>query len=361
MCLKGMSVHDELKVGLVLSGGGAKGAYQAGVVKGLVEMGAQVDMVAGASIGALNGAVLACSGSLAEAAARLENLWMTLANETPISAKNPLGTLSYLALLAAAGLEIKTALLIGQRVAKLAGVSIPGIGGEAVLCDKPLQALMDKYLDIASLANGLPLYVSVFEGRGGLLDIAGVLAAETGLTETPDSRFIHIQSLPETMQKNVLLASAALPVLYQPRQMGGRHYSDGGQGGWNRAQGNTPITPLLDAGCNMVIVTHLSDGSLWSRHDFPEATILEIRPQTSIARDTGLFGGAKDLLGFDSARISSWIEQGYRDTLHCVGRVMKSTRARNELRSSEQTLKSSQQQGMDADALLAEAMSQLKK
>lgn len=352
-------MRDEPKVGLVLSGGGAKGAYQAGVIKGLVEMGAQVDMVSGASIGALNGAVLACSSSLTEAAERLENLWMTLADESPISAKNPIGTLSYLALLAAGGLELRTALLVAQQAARLAGISFPVIGDQSLLCDKPLQALMDKYLDIAALAKGLPLYVSVFEGGGGIADITRVLAAEIGFIETPDSQFIHVQSLPITEQKDILLASAALPLLYRPRKVSGRLYSDGGQGGWNRAQGNTPITPLLNAGCNMVIVTHLSDGSSWSRHDFPGATILEIRPQSSIARDAGLLGGAKDLLGFDTTRISSWIEQGYRDTLHCLGHVMKAVKLRNELKSTEQILKDSEQRGANADTSLAAAMSRL--
>ena len=54
------------KTGLVLSGGGAKGAYQVGVLKALHELGANVDMVAGASMGALNGAVLASATSVPE-------------------------------------------------------------------------------------------------------------------------------------------------------------------------------------------------------------------------------------------------------------------------------------------------------
>ena len=52
-------MSKQAKVGLVLSGGGAKGAYQVGVCKALAELGTQVDMIAGASIGALNGGVLA--------------------------------------------------------------------------------------------------------------------------------------------------------------------------------------------------------------------------------------------------------------------------------------------------------------
>ena len=69
-----------MKIGLVLSGGGAKGAYQAGVVKALSELDTQVDMVAGASIGALNAAILASSSSLKEGAEKMEELWMTLSD-----------------------------------------------------------------------------------------------------------------------------------------------------------------------------------------------------------------------------------------------------------------------------------------
>ena len=48
-------MSTEMKTGLVLSGGGAVGAYQAGVVKALAECGTQISMVSGASIGAFNG------------------------------------------------------------------------------------------------------------------------------------------------------------------------------------------------------------------------------------------------------------------------------------------------------------------
>src|SRR6266849_1871578 len=41
--------------GLVLAGGGAKGAYHAGAIKYLAEQDVQVVAVAGASVGALNG------------------------------------------------------------------------------------------------------------------------------------------------------------------------------------------------------------------------------------------------------------------------------------------------------------------
>jgi NTE family protein len=44
--------------GLVLEGGGAKGAYHIGVSKALVEIGIEIGGVAGTSVGALNGAMI---------------------------------------------------------------------------------------------------------------------------------------------------------------------------------------------------------------------------------------------------------------------------------------------------------------
>lgn len=358
-------MFEEMKVGLVLSGGGAKGAYQVGVLKALMESGTRVDMLAGASIGALNGAVLASAPSLKVGVEHLEKLWTTMAEDSPISMRIP----GYLTLLCAAGLRMN-GLAAFDMVAKIAQMAARHMRtpfalemmkqfNSGVLCDKPLQSLMDEYLDMAALARGLPLYVSVFESVGGFTDLGRVLSAELGVKDSPPSKFFHVQSLPVSEQKEALLASAAIPLLFESREVNGATYSDGGQGDWSNVQGNTPITPLLEAGCNMVIVTHLTDGSLFSRHDFPEANVLEIRPQSPIARDAGFLGGAKDLLGFDSTRIPSWIEQGYRDALHCIERVMKPLATRTALRASESALRESESQNEFSDSTLEEAMSQL--
>ena len=44
--------------GLVLDGGGARGAYQIGAWKALKEAGVRINAVAGTSVGALNGALI---------------------------------------------------------------------------------------------------------------------------------------------------------------------------------------------------------------------------------------------------------------------------------------------------------------
>jgi NTE family protein len=354
--------------GLVLSGGGAKGAYQVGVLKALLELGANIDRVAGASMGALNGAVLACAPSLPEGVQRLEALWTTLAAQSPVEANTP----AYLKLLAAAGLSLgiplspvfaRIPLLIkslGPIAGPLGGAAIAKWLDLAMISDGPLKALMDEYLDTEGLMRGLPLYVSVYESQGGIGDVLGCAVAEAGFKDTPPSRFVHVQSLPQEERRNALLASAAIPLLYQARQLGdAAAYSDGGQGGWQTAQGNTPITPLIEAGCKQVIVTHLSDGSLWSRHDFPHITVLEIRPQSPITPASSPLEAARAALGFDSANIARLIDQGYRDTHHCLGRVMQATRARSILKQSEAALGDNLRQGRAADASLADAMARL--
>ncbi len=52
-------MENQKRLGLVLEGGGARGAYQAGVLKALFEAGYKFDGVAGTSVGALNGVMVA--------------------------------------------------------------------------------------------------------------------------------------------------------------------------------------------------------------------------------------------------------------------------------------------------------------
>eukprot|EP00475_Leptophrys_vorax_P040131 TRINITY_DN739_c0_g1_i2.p1 TRINITY_DN739_c0_g1~~TRINITY_DN739_c0_g1_i2.p1 ORF type:complete len:862 (+),score=198.18 TRINITY_DN739_c0_g1_i2:267-2588(+) len=74
------------KRGLVLSGGGAFGAYQLGVVEQLVRRGMQWDVISGVSVGALNGSVLAMYGPdrVAEACSALAKIWLSIQGEEDI-------------------------------------------------------------------------------------------------------------------------------------------------------------------------------------------------------------------------------------------------------------------------------------
>ena len=70
------------RIALVLQGGGALGAYQAGVYQALHEAGIEPDFVAGVSIGAINGAIIA--GNPPEhRIERLREFWNTITARPP--------------------------------------------------------------------------------------------------------------------------------------------------------------------------------------------------------------------------------------------------------------------------------------
>jgi NTE family protein len=284
-----------VKTGLVLSGGGARGAYQAGVLKVLRDAGIAIDMVSGASIGALNAGVLAAAPDFAAGVGRVGRLWDELAEESPL-APDYLGYLSFAARTVAAGRSFRDLL------------NLDWLGGEcALLSDLPLRRLMAKYLDFGGLANGLPLYVSVFESEGALWDGLKAALAEIGALDTPPSDFLHLQSLPREDWQDTLLASAALPGIFRTREIRGRSYVDGGLGGWRDMRGNTPVKPLIDAGCRRIVVVHLSADAAVNRGEFPGVDFIEIRP------DSGVFGSVTDMLDFDAGKIAAWRRAGEKD------------------------------------------------
>ena len=384
-------------LGLVLSGGGAKGAYQAGVLRALTEEGVVATHVAGASIGALNGALVAAAPTQQAAVEHLQQLWNALAQQSPLQAdasaaqRLAQSVPAYVTLLVSFGmtpaaLRPLLALLaalrpLGPLVLKAAPVarlaarlpSLPAAWREALqshlpllekllpgpdavtgwLSNQPVKALLDEYLPAGGLPARVPLYVSLYPTEDTALDLMKLACAEMGLSQTPDSHFVHVQALPADEQKKALMASAALPLLFTPQAVNGQLYSDGGQGGWATLQGNTPIEPLLQAGCRAVVVTHLEDGSLWSRRSFAQqAEIIEIRP-SGIRRK----GFMRDVLGFDNRLIADWMEQGWQDTRACLGRIRDVLQAHAALHASARARDAALAQG--GQQQLHEAMQRL--
>ncbi|MDR1885329.1 MAG: patatin-like phospholipase family protein [Synergistaceae bacterium] len=304
-------------IGLVLSGGGAKGAYQAGIVRALAEMEVPIAAISGASIGALNGAVAASSASLADAAGRLEKLWCAIADDPPLGEGMP----AAIRLLEAAGLKLgddflRSARLLHEATHNLLPTILSPETG-ALLDNSRIREMVAEYVSLERLAVGTPLYVSVFPNRNMLETILGSGLAKLRIKKNPESEFLHVQSLPAEDQHAALLASAAIPFLLSAQEIDGERYVDGGMGGVFSSQGNTPIAPLLDAGYNPIIVTHLSDRSAWNRQKHPNAAIIEIDREEKINR-TPVLPELLDIISFQPGKIRSWMEQGYGDATRCV-------------------------------------------
>ena len=326
------------RIGLVLSSGGGKGAYQVGAVRRLAELGLSPSAVAGTSVGALNGAILASAPSFDKGVQSLETVWDRLAASDPAELsitgmRSDLVLGFYLTLLMASGnepsiehlkrLARKFAPMVAKNpLAPPAAVNLVArfIDMFDVTRDEALAALVRQHSDPRALESGLPLYVGVFRSQGQLIDIVMAAAGWARLGETPDAEFLHLQALSHADRQSAILASAAVPVLFQGQSILGHDYVDGAIGGWMREQGSVPATPLVDDEmCDCIIVVHANDGSMWDRRAFPNTQVIEIRPQEGLERQ----GYLRDTLSLDREALSAWRRQGYHDAGRCVEKIQE--------------------------------------
>lgn len=348
------------KTSLVLSGGGAKGAYHVGAMKAIKEFNIQIDMIAGASIGALNGAILASAKDLHTGIEHMKNVWSVLPHQKPIQFGiggvkvdfSPKQSLSYLIFLLSAGLRLTNP--IGVATTLVQNVELGNL-----LKDDVLQNMMQEYLDLGQLQKSLPLYVSIFpqkhDGKALADFIMGIkdgIKTEILGINNQLSEFRHIQALPLDQQKETILASSALPLLFKAYEdEKGLRFTDGGQGGMIQSQGNTPIEPLIRAGGENIIVVHLDGTSLWHRHDFPNTNIIEIRPSINM-------GGFKEMLDFSEKNVNKLVATGYQDAIQTLSKVKSALDTVNAMRYS--TNKLAQVFDKTASNNLENAMARLK-
>jgi NTE family protein len=220
-------------VALVLQGGGAMGAYQAGVYQGLHEAGIRPDWIAGISIGAINAALIA--GNPPERrVARLREFWgrVTEPSTGPIPSLLEASNWAWWpvdpALRAALGnWTALRAVLAGQN-----GFFLPRVppswvwppGREEAISVYDTAPLRDTLAELVdwNLLNGDAIRVSV-----GAVDVAS-------------GNFAYFDSARERLGPEHIMASGALPPGFPPVQVGERWYWDGG------LVSNTPLEFVLD-------------------------------------------------------------------------------------------------------------------
>ncbi|NES81658.1 MAG: hypothetical protein F6K10_09775, partial [Moorea sp. SIO2B7] len=254
----------------------------------------KIDVVSGASIGALNGAFIAAEGNLKIAAERLQEIWNVLAEDSP--SKLGIDVSSFL------GLKF-----LGEFMSTLGGeplrefINLFNLPSDKLgLLDQDyIDKLLAKQISAEKLRRGLPLYISVYRSKGALNDIKSVILAAMNLKNTPSSEFLHVQSIEQTKQRDLILASAALPLIFEAKH----GFADGGMGSFIDSQGNTPAYPLVNQeSCSHIIVTHLDNGSLWDRYKYNSSNAIL-------------------LINFNAKSIKYWIDQGYEDTERCLTKV----------------------------------------
>lgn len=329
-------ISPEVKFGLVLTGGGAKGAYHVGALQYLVELGFSPHIIAGTSIGALNGAVLASQQPFDQAVCRLSELWDQL-GEAEILRPNSgavLPVLSYATqtLIPTFSHWVMDFLVEQQLLTEHQSIFDP----------EPVEHLLRGAVNLETLRRGIELWVTIFPSLhipglkyDWLMGLVDLLRARTGT----DAHWLCAQDCKdEESLYSLLLASAAIPLAFPKRTVNGKHYVDGG------IADNVPLRALAKQGCTHAIVIHLENGSIWSRHDFPQQTVIEIRPELPMSKfDIPIFGDIATLLNFDSDRIAELKQQGYADAKRCIAPIVNTFKTVTAYRKQQTSLAESTQ------------------
>jgi NTE family protein len=288
----------EERIGLVLAGGGARGAYEAGALSVLMpaleERGQRPRVILGTSVGAINAVFAAANAHLPAGDALDQGLvrWQSLEMDRVV---RPI-------LLEQAP---KTALLYAGEFLGLPGAHLRGL-----LDPSPLEGTLDEWIDWKSLHRNV---------RDKTLDAVGVVATSAaaersvvfveGRRKEELERSYAVDYMPTRLGTEHVRASAAIPTVFpavrveKPAAARG-WYFDGG------TRLNTPIKPTLDFGVDRVVViaTHSiaqppapTDGP---RPDFADGA-LELIQATLVdplINDVRMLGKINELVGSSGRR-----------------------------------------------------------
>jgi len=245
---------DRPRRAIVLSGGGARGAYEAGVLRFILEtfpqrtgLDVSFNHVSGTSVGAIHACFLAASAhlDLRERGRRLVDIWENLHVEQVFrfSGRDIIGLPRKIMGLRRISEQLKS----GRRPDRLFGL----------LDTRPLEQLVLHSIPWASLRRNV---------REGLVDtvcvattqiatgraVVFVEQSEPGLPPWADQTNIRMQAI--RMLPVHALASAAIPIFFPAVRIGARYYADGG------LRLGTPLAPVVRMGANRILVVGLSQG-----------------------------------------------------------------------------------------------------
>ncbi|MEZ3485143.1 MAG: ornithine carbamoyltransferase [Lachnospiraceae bacterium] len=224
--------------GLVLDGGGARGAYQIGAWKALVEAGVKLNAVAGTSVGALNGALI-CMGDIEKA----ENIWREMTFSRVMDVDD-----AWMERLFGKETTIKEFLNEGRKMLKDGGVDVT-----------PLRRLIHEMVNEEAIRScGKEFCLLTFS-----------------LSEFRELD-LSIDDIPEGMLEDFLLASAYL-IGFKNERIRGKKYIDGG------VVNNVPLNSLVKRGYEDIIAVRIYGPGREPRVRMPkESEKYEIAPRVKL-------------------------------------------------------------------------------
>lgn len=254
---------DKKEYGLVLSGGGTRGAFQVGVWKALKELGIEVKAIAGASIGALNGALF-----LQDDFNTTIKMYERIKIDNIMKVKGVKGNKNIF--------DLSNIFNLASNYTKQKGID-----------NTPLREMIKQYIDMDKLYNSY-------------IDFG--LVTYSVKNKKPLQKFKN--EIPKEQMEDYLLASSCFPI-FKPQNIDGEEYFDGG------LYDNAPSNMLIQKGYKNIIIADIAGMGFSKKSIKKDVYIKVISPSQDL-------GGTFE---FNHEKIINNIKMGYLDTLKSFNKL----------------------------------------
>ncbi|OED38680.1 hypothetical protein AB833_18490 [Chromatiales bacterium (ex Bugula neritina AB1)] len=244
---------EEQTKGLILPGGGARNAYQVGVLKAVEELipnGAQspFPVVTGTSAGALNAGMIASrSGDFSDAMRRLLGMWENLHMDMVVRT------------------DAKTTTKTGARwIWSFASGGKSESQPESLLDNTPLRSLIEHHVNLARMRQCI---------QSGQLRALGITASSygrgssvtffEGCDDLAPWQRTRRMGTEQRLRLDHFMASIAIPVVFPAIKLSNEYYGDGSM------REAAPLSPALHLGANKLLIISVRNPYL---DDIPDST-----------------------------------------------------------------------------------------
>ena len=266
------------KIGLVLAGGGGRGAYQIGVWKALHETGLDnyITSVSGTSVGGLN-AALFIQDNLNIA----QNTWNSISMSKILTHKSD----------------------SDQHFKRPSFYERDG-----------LKKIIDDNLDMRCFDNSnYNCWLTCLrkdKWATPQLEYEEIYTLPDG-TKTVRKfvdgprEYFNMKYYNDEQRMQILLATSAMPFIFPKEKVDGHEYGDGGTGIYGGD--NVPVKPLYEVDkCDIILIVHLDNmDEPVKQKDFPNARLHDLFPKEKVGR----------ILDFTAEGAKKRIQQGYEENI----------------------------------------------
>ena len=253
-------------IGLVLPGGGARCAYQVGVLKAISELLPKgspnpFPVISGTSAGAINAVVLATRARrFQHAVADMERVWGNFRTHQVFRSDGQT--------MVRTSLKLLSSIVFGDLI---------GANPKSLLDNSPLRELLGRYLKFSHIEDAI---------NRGFLDAVAITAAGYGSARSvtfyqgredlESWQRVRRSGIAKDITLDHLMASIAAPMIFPPVLIGREYFGDGAM------RQATPLSPAVNLGANRMLIIGVRD-----EEQDPEPGPDEVVPHPSFGRIAG--------------------------------------------------------------------------